>query len=64
VLLSDTRSEAFRRGVSVTADADVRGLVGAYLVADEIATADPRNLHWSAATSSATTATAGGTMSD
>ncbi len=36
VLLSDTQSETFRRGGSVTADAEIRGLAGAYLVADEI----------------------------
>lgn len=37
ILLSDSRSEMFRRGGEIRGQAEVRGEMGAYLVADELA---------------------------
>ena len=36
ILLSDAQAELFRRGGAVTNEAEVRGMMGAYLVADEV----------------------------
>ena len=44
ILLSDAQTEVFRRGGTVTSQTEVRGLMGAYLAADEV-TLQPNGSH-------------------
>ncbi len=44
ILLSDAQAELFRRGGAVTNEAEVRGMMGAYLVVDEVTLA-PNGAH-------------------